>query len=94
MGPMTGRGAGNCRGAAGLGASGRSGGRGFRRWFRATGLPGWLRGGFSSAQGPAAMPSDQEKQALQQQADLLQRQLEQIRQRLTNLNGKDDQGTV
>jgi hypothetical protein len=58
MGPMTGRGAGYCagyptpgymnpgfgRGVWGGGYwGGRGGGRGYRNWYRATGLPGWQR---------------------------------------------------
>lgn len=55
QGPLTGRGAGFCRGAdvpgfanAGYGRGfgfGRGGGRGWRHQYYATGLPGWARGG-------------------------------------------------
>ena len=63
MGPMTGRAAGICAGndapgfmsrAGGRGfwrrGGGRGGGRGWRHWFHATGLPGWRRAAIG---GPA-----------------------------------------
>ncbi len=67
MGPMTGRAAGYCagytvpgymypqppRGFQGTGF-GSGGGRGHRRWFRATGLTGWQRSGYGD---PCMRPS-------------------------------------
>ncbi len=98
LGPMTGRGAGYCAGYdvpgyanpgfGGLGPQrGRGwggGGRGWRRMFYATGLPGWLRFGY----GPAAMSQDQEVQMLRGQADALKRQLDAISQRLGEIEGE------
>ena len=73
LGPMTGRAAGLCAGypvpgymnpIAGRGfwggGQGRGGGRGWRHWYYATGLPGWARFGYPAAGGvppvPYAMP--------------------------------------
>ena len=92
MGPMTGRAAGYCAGYGmpgyagprGRGFRGRGGGRGrgFRHWFRATGLPGWVRG-F----GPAATPPS-EPDALKARAEFLGQQLEDVRQRLSELEAE------
>lgn len=98
MGPMTGRGAGYCAGYAmpgnenfaagrgmgfgrGRGAWGRGfggGGRGWRNMFYAGGQPGWMRFGAMAAE---ADP-ETEKQALRNQADYLQGELDAIRKRL------------
>ena len=88
-GPMTGRGLGLCGGygAPGFtegGAMSRfargghswGGGRGWRHWFHAAGLPGWMRFG-------AAPPStEQEKEALKGQAKWLEDELVVIRRRI------------
>jgi hypothetical protein len=62
-------------------------GRGYRHWYRATGLPGWARIGQPPAWGaPAASLSrDQETQMLQQQADWLREQLATINQHIAEL---------
>lgn len=96
MGPMTGRGAGLCRGndspgyvSAGkdrFGISGnRSGGfggrrRGCRNMFYATGLPGWMR--FN---GDTAGPRENEIQHLKSQADFLNRSLDAVNKRLSEV---------
>lgn len=93
MGPMTGRGAGYC---AGYGVPGYAnagpfgsfgGGRGHRYWFRATGIPGYMR--FQGLVQPAFQGSDpaSEVTALQAQARMLQEQLERINARLEELGG-------
>lgn len=97
-GPMTGRAAGYCAGygmpgyakprpRAGFGRGfwGRGGGRGrgYRHWFRATGLPGWLRSFTPFAQAP-----DAETDTLKAQAGFLERQLEAIRRRLSALEAE------
>jgi len=95
MGPMTGRAAGFCAGnnmpgyanpgagrGFGMGRGGR--GRGFRHWFWATGLPGWLRFGQMAAPNPPYNP-ETEKQALMNQAECLESELDEIKQRLTVL---------
>jgi len=92
---MTGRGAGYCGGfgtrGRGIGGGGRpqgrSGGRGWRHWFYATGLPGWMRfGGY----GPASLKLDpeMEKQALENEAAALQSELDSIKKRLEEIESK------
>lgn len=98
LGPMTGRGAGYCAGyatpgfanpAVGRGFGGRGGGRGWRRWYHATGLPGWTRAGCPPAWGagpyPAPPSPEQEANLLKAQAENLRGMLEQIEQRLQEL---------
>jgi hypothetical protein len=96
MGPMTGRGAGLCRGndspgstSAGrgrFGGSGRMGGgfgggrRGFRHCFNATGLPGWMR--FN---GNAVTFQEDEIGLLKSQADYLNRSLDAVNKRLRDI---------
>lgn len=81
--PLPGRGFrmgfGRGRGAWGRGFSG--GGRGWRNWFYATGQPGWMRFGATAAAAAASDP-EMEKQALKNQADYLQSELDSIRKRL------------
>ncbi len=100
-GPMTGRGAGRCAGFAmpgyanrniGRGGCGRGfgfgggggGGRGRRNWFYATGMPGGVRFGGGTGS-PATAGPEVEKQALQEQARMLQEQLNAILQRIETL---------
>ncbi len=89
FGPMSGRAAGYCAGFGVPGylnpVPGRGswwGGRGWRHWFYATGLPGWARFGW-----PAMSSShrESEKESLQAQADMLQSRLDQIQQRIKQL---------
>jgi len=103
LGPMTGRGAGFCagfrmpgfanalfgRGAGGGRQAFGGGGRGWRNWFYATGLPGWMRlGGYA---GQYSQPDpDLEKQALRNQADVLQNELDSIRKRLEEIETAAD----
>jgi hypothetical protein len=98
-GPMTGRSAGFCAGyqapgyansvggrgfrGRGRGFWGRGGGRGWRNWFNATGLPGWLRAGFSRQ--PTPVDKKQELAGLKQQEELLQNNLSQINERIEQL---------
>ncbi len=107
MGPMTGRGAGFCAGFGvpgfmnrwiGFGRGWFGRGRGWRNMFYATGLPGWMRAGMGMA-GPAGvaaapfrgMTREQELDVLRQQADHLASVLEDIRQRIRELEGKTEQ---
>jgi hypothetical protein len=67
----------------GLGWSGR--GRGWRCSYRATGLPGWARAGYGyPLYGPEFTAKD-EINGLQDQADLLEKQLEDIQNRISTL---------
>ncbi len=80
----------------GRGFGGRGGGRGRRNRFSATGLTGWQRvaagmpafGGGQFAQTPPAVSEEQELDLLKQQADLLGNSLEQIKQRLDELQAQ------
>jgi len=103
MGPMTGRGMGFCAGVAapesmntlpgrgfgmgcGRGFRGRGaggGGRGWRNMFYATGLLGWARGGVSATPAPA-----QELAVLKQQAEQFGNALENIRQRIHEIESQ------
>ena len=98
MGPMTGRAAGFCAGleAPGFanpiagrgqgqgfgGGFGGRGGRGRRNMFYATGMPGWMRDGSAVA---PVQNVQAETQALQQQATMLQEQLDAITRRLAEV---------
>lgn len=102
LGPMTGRAVGFCAGFSvpgymnpvtgrvyggrGRGFWGRGGGRGWRNWYYATGLPAWARSGFGF-QGPAAptATAEQELAGLKQQADFMQDSLNQINKRIEQL---------
>jgi hypothetical protein len=94
-GPRTGRGAGWCSGydrpgyanlAPGFGAGfgHRGGGRGWRNWFYATGIPGWARGGSVPV---APQEPVRELASLRTEASLLVEQLEAIRRRIETLGG-------
>jgi len=99
LGPMTGRAAGFCAGfgvpgymnpaggrgyfGRGRGFWGRGGGRGWRNWFYATGLPGWARAGYGFSGPVAPTPTtEQELEGLKQQAEFLQNSLSQINERI------------
>ena len=90
MGPMTGRAAGYCAGypvPGYLNPVGGRGGRGYRHWYHATGLPGWVRFGYAPAyQAPSPQ---QEADMLRNQADLLKQQLEAIEKRMAELSEKE-----
>jgi hypothetical protein len=92
-GPRTGRGAGYCAGYstpgfanpsrvgwAGFGAGFQGGGRGWRHWYYATGLPRWARPTY-----PFPTP-EEEMAGLKEQADLLQNQLEALNARIAELS--------
>jgi hypothetical protein len=107
MGPMTGRAAGYCAGFAvpgfmnpipgrGFRGWGRGRRRGWRHWFRATGLPGWWQAGmgwpawggpwpYGPAYAGAPAPpvtGEQELDALKSQAEHLEDVLEGIKKRI------------
>jgi len=79
--PARGLGMGFGRGGGALGRGFGVGGRGWRNMFYATGLPGWMRFGASAA--PYLKPDpEMEKQALKNQAEALQSELDLIKKRL------------
>jgi hypothetical protein len=66
---------------------GFGGGRGWRHGFYATGLPGWMRFGPSAA--PYLKPDpEMEKQALKDQAEALQSELDFIKKRLGEIESE------
>lgn len=76
----------------GRGWFGRGGGRGWRHWYYATGLPGWARAGYGwPAFGFPAYPYEpeltpkEEMNMLKEQAELLQKDLKDIRDRISTL---------
>lgn len=86
IGSMTGRGAGRCRNYAGPGYRNPAGfgcGRGFRRMFHATGMPGRTRFGYSAytETNEAALG---EKEYLYNQVKVLENQLQQVKKRLSS----------
>lgn len=100
MGPMTGRAAGYCAGygvpgymnpvpGRGFGIGFGGWGRGFhwRHWYYATGLPGWVRFGYSPAWGWSvpSLTKEQETDMLKAQAKALQEQFDAINKRITEL---------
>jgi len=102
FGPMTGRAVGFCAGYSapgymnpvagrgyggrGRGFWGRGGGRGWRNWYYATGLPGWARTGFGFWGTAAPIASvEQELTGLKQQATFMQDSLSQINKRIDQL---------
>jgi ribosomal protein L15 len=74
------------RGAGFGGRGGRGGGFGFRNRFYATGVPGWARFGGGMAAPFANTDPETEKQALNNQAEILQTELDAIKKRLEALN--------
>jgi len=108
LGPMTGRGAGYCAGfnmpgymspGPSRGSWGGGGGRGWRHWYYATGLPGWMRFGmglpaWGAAPYPSAAPippeavEETELETLKAQAGYLERTLQALRRRIEKLEGE------
>lgn len=93
------------RGFGGRGGWGRGGGHGWRHVYYATGVPGWARGGWvpGGAGGPygpvgpgvapgavPGIPREQEVETLKAQADYFQGALEDIRKRLSELEGESE----
>ncbi|MBN1893853.1 DUF5320 domain-containing protein [bacterium] len=101
LGPMTGRAAGYCAGYAVpgymnpvLGWGFGRGGRGRRRWFYASGFPGWQRTAYGAPYWPAGfgyMPvpyqanPEQERDMLKRQTELLEKTLSDLNQRIREL---------
>jgi hypothetical protein len=106
---MTGRSAGYCAGygmpglmspMGGRGYGGRGGGRGWRHWFDATGLPGWMRAGWGqpvwggpypyAAPVPPEAIEETELETLKAQAGSLERTLQAMRRRIAKLEGEPE----
>lgn len=92
QGSMTGRGLGFCSGFSAPGYTkpsfGR--GRGFRNWYRATGLTGWQRARMnhhSSSQQEKEMLTG-EKEAIQSQIKALEKQMKGLEERLGEIKKK------
>ena len=78
-------------GYGGWGRGGGGGGRGWRNGFNATGLTGWQRAGYGMQPFQAAPPvitGEQEMDALKEQAGYLEKSLEGINKRITELESK------
>lgn len=78
--------------AGGGGAWGRGGGRGWRHWFHATGLPGWLRAGA----GPSGETNpNAARDALRERANALRSELEHLERQLSGIDREGaDQASV
>ncbi len=72
------------------GGWGRGGGRGWRHWFHATGLTGWQRAAMGGFGGPQPVPTQQELTVLQDQAKQMETALDQVRQRIDQLQQQQD----
>lgn len=91
QGPMTGRGVGFCAGYQRPGytnpALGRrvgfGRGRGWRNWYRATGLPGWQRAGMGYSS-----TAKEEKEMTQEELSVLKEQVKALEARLEELKKK------
>ena len=86
------------RGFYGRGAGwwGRGAGRGWRNMYWATGLPGWARAGVYPAWGTVAYPyypgqlsRDQEIELLKEHSEVLEKSLEDVRKRLSELESEE-----
>ena len=100
MGPKTGKGAGFCNGnqvpsamnnrsergfGRGGGCRGSGGGRrGFRHWWRATGIPGFLRVGPAELEN-GEISSENDEKRLKEQENILSQQLQMIQKRIEEL---------
>ena len=85
VGPMTGRGEGFCAGYGAPAHMGRGGGRGWRHWAYAAGVPGW-----APAQAPyAAAPTrEQELDMLKDQAGYFEGALADLKKRIEELEAE------
>ena len=88
--PAPGRGFGMGRGRGRIGGGGAfgGGGRGFRRWYYATGLPGWMRFGARPTDFPTA-DRETEKRRLEALARRLEAELEDLRMQAARLDRAD-----
>jgi hypothetical protein len=83
----------------GRGWFGRGGGRGWRHWFYATGLPGWMRarigypafGRWNVPYNYGELTPKEEMEILKEQSEFLKEQLEEIQKRMNNLEKEQAQ---
>ena len=94
----------NAPGGRGFGGRGGGRGRGWRNWFYATGLTGWQRAAarmpafgvgqfapaaYTGASAPPAAGKEQELSILKQQAETMEQQMRQLRERIEQLETED-----
>jgi hypothetical protein len=79
-------------GGCGFAGRGRGGGRGYRHWFRATGVPGWARVGYGCAayagETGGELTKEQELAMLRSQAEHFKGALADVRQRIEQLEAE------
>jgi hypothetical protein len=94
FGPLTGRRGGYCAGyerpgydspyqGYGMRHASRAGGRGWRHWYHATGIPGWARGGIEP------LTQESELTSLKDQSERLRSCIEAIEKRIAELEQKE-----
>lgn len=66
------------------------GGRGWRNWYRATGLPRWARTGYGYSYAPS-FTAKEETNFLREEAALRRKQLEDIQNRISTLEKTEAQ---
>jgi hypothetical protein len=66
------------------------GGFGYRNWFWATGLPGWMRTSYSypALGGWVDVSEEEDVEMLEEQAKMLRQELEEIQNKITKLKEK------
>jgi len=84
-----GAGFGFCRGRA-LGCQRFGGDRGWRNWYRITGLPRWARAGYGYSYAPS-FTAKEEINFLREEAEFLRKQLEDIQNRISTLEEAEAQ---
>ena len=65
-------------------------GRGWRNWYRATGLPRWARTGYGYPYAPS-FTAKEETNLLREEAEFLKKQLEDIENRISTLEKSEAQ---
>ena len=101
MNSMPGRGVWGRGGGWGIYGRGRGGGRGWRNWYYATGMPGWQRAAYGyPAYGGGAYPyapepsAEEEKEALKEQAEVLKEQLADVQERMNTIEKAQKQEKI
>ena len=81
--PISRRGVGFGRGGVGLPRYGGGRGRGYRNWYRATGLPGWQR-----AYPPVQPTAKEEKEMIKEEKEILQEEMNALKERMKALENR------